>query len=348
MNAEEASRLGAIFADRNRPLKYVRRAQIILASIDWSPIPEVAQQSGASRTAIWRRQGRYALAGEDGLLRDKTRQPGKTLLSTTTVARVLAPTRSEQPGEATHWPGWAMAKAIGVALSAIYQIWVADHLQPHRYEIFKRSTDPAFAKVGEVVGRYMHLPAHALVLHIKDKTYIQALDRTQSGLSLMRGGCGTITQDYKRPGKTTLLAAAQHPGWGVDWALHARSHRHPRVYRLPQRHSARHSPGKPAHAVPDNYDTHEHPKVRAWPERHPRCVFHFTPTPASWPNAVEGCSSVRTRRRLRRGVFKAVVDLRAAGTRSLKDHNVDLQSFVWTKPLVAIFDKLARGPAPTV
>jgi hypothetical protein len=42
------------------------------------------------------------------------------------------------------------------------------------------------------------------------------------------------------------------------------------------------------HAIVDNYATHKHPKVRAWLARHPRWTFHFTPTSASWLNAVEG------------------------------------------------------------
>ena len=38
----------------------------------------------------------------------------------------------------------------------------------------------------------------------------------------------------------------------------------------------------------DNYAANKHAKVRAWLERHPRWTFHFTPTSASWLNAVEG------------------------------------------------------------
>ena len=46
--------------------------------------------------------------------------------------------------------------------------------------------------------------------------------------------------------------------------------------------------GKVIHVVLDNYAAHKHPRVRAWLSRHPRWVFHFTPTSASWINAVEG------------------------------------------------------------
>jgi hypothetical protein len=69
-------------------------------------------------------------------------------------------------------------------------------LQPHRWRTFKRSKDPAFAeKVEDIVGLYMHPPAHAVVLSIDEKSQIQALDRTQPGLPLKPGKCGTMTHD---------------------------------------------------------------------------------------------------------------------------------------------------------
>src|SRR5215469_10409751 len=70
-------------------------------------------------------------------------------------------------------------------------------------------------------------------------------------------------------------------------------------------------PGKLIHAILDNYAAHKHPKVRAWLARHPRWTFHFTPTSCSWANAVETFFATLTRRRLRRGVFRSLVDLQA-------------------------------------
>jgi transposase len=106
--------------------------------------------------------------------------------------------------------------------------------------------------------------------------------------------------------------------------------------------------GKLIHAIADNYATHKHPKVRAWLERHPRWVFHFTPTSASWINAVEGSFSTLTRQRLKRGVFRSVADLEQAIARYIREHNGDPKPFVWTKPAKAIFDKLSRLPEPSV
>src|SRR5437763_7118593 len=112
----------------------------------------------------------------------------------TTVAKVLALTCAEPPGEPTHWTGRAMAAAVGLSLRTIQRIWEAHRLQPHRLRTFKRSKDPAFAeKVEDIVGLYMRPPAHAVVLSIDEKSQIQALDRTQPGLPLKPGKCGTMT-----------------------------------------------------------------------------------------------------------------------------------------------------------
>src|ERR1041384_7821548 len=79
--------------------------------------------------------------------------------------------------------------------------------------------------------------------------------------------------------------------------------------------------GKLVHAIVDNYATHTHSKVKAWLARHPRWTFHFTPKSGSWLNAVEGFFSKLTRQRIRRGVFRSIVDLQAAINRYLRQHN---------------------------
>ncbi len=153
--------------------------------------------------------------------------------------------------------------------------------------------------------------------------------------------------DYKRHGTTTLFAALNI----LDGAVIGRcmqKHRHQEFIRFLNAIERDVPAGKIIHAVMDNYATHKHPKVRAWLARHPRWVFHFTPASASWLNAVEGFFSILTRRRLRRGVFKGVVDLQAAINRYLKEHNADPKPFVWTKPASEIFDKLARLTEPSV
>ena len=232
ISAEDRVRLEAIIADRNRPQKHVARARIILHSSDRLNVAEIARLSGVSRPSVWRWQRRFAKAGVDGLLREGSRKPGKPPMPDADVQRLIALTCSEPPGEVTHWTGRAMAKVMGVSLRTVQRIWKAHKLQPHRLRTFKRSNDPDFiAKLEDIVGLYMAPPAHALVLSIDEKSQIQALDRTQPGLPLKPGKCGTITHDYKRNGTTTLFAALNIlDGTVIGRCMH--KHRHQEFIRF--------------------------------------------------------------------------------------------------------------------
>ena len=347
VGAEDRARLAAVVGDRRRPLKHVQRARVVLASANRLPVAEVARRAGVSRPAVWRWQLRYAEKGVEGLLRDKTRKPGKTPLPAATVTKVLVLTCSDPPGETTHWTGRAMAKAVGISLRAVQRIWEANRLQPHRVRSFKRSTDAALAeKVEDIVGLYMHPPAYAVVLSIDEKSQIQALDRTQPGLPLKPGKAGTMTHDYKRHGTTTLFAALNVLD-GTVLGRCMQRHRHQEFIRFLNAIERAVPPGKMIHAIVDNYGTHRHPKVRAWLARHPRWVFHFTPKSGSWINAVEGFFSALTRRRLKRGVFHSIVDLQAAINRYIHEHNENPKPFVWTKPAETILAKIQRIPVPS-
>ena len=348
VSAEDRARLAAIIGDRSRPLKHVQRARIVLHSADRLPALEISRRAGVSRPAVWRWQRHYAEEGVDRLLREGSRKPGKAPVAVATVAKVLALTSADPPAETTHWTGRAMAKAVNLSLRTVQRIWGAHKLQPHRWRTFKRSKDPAFAeKVEDIVGLYMHPPAHAVVLSIDEKSQIQALDRTQPGLPLKPGKCGTMTHDYKRHGTTTLFAAFNVLE-GVVLGRCMQRHTHQELIRFLNAVEREVPAGKIIHAVLDNYATHKHPKVRDCLVRHPRWVFHFTPTSGSWLNAVENFFSALTRRRLKRGVFKSIVDLQAAINRYVDEHNADPKPFVWTKPADVILAKVSRLPVPSV
>ena len=323
VSAADRQRLAAVLADRNRPQKHAARARIILASAERLEVAEVARRAGISRPAVWRWQQRFAEAGVDGLLRDRTRKPGKPRTADRVVRTVVALTCGEPPGETTHWTGRAMAEATSLSLRTVQRIWAAHDLQPHRVRTFKRSRDPEFmAKLEDIVGRYLAPPRHAVVLSVDEKSQIQALDRTQPGLPLKPGKAGTMTHDYIRHGTTTLFAALNLLDGTVIGRCMQR-HRHQEFLRFLNAVEAAVPPGKVVHAILDNYGSHKHPKVRAWLERHPRWTFHYTPTSSSWLNAVETFFSALTRRRLRRGTFHSLVDLQAAINRYLAEHNAD-------------------------
>src|SRR5499433_2138833 len=282
-------------------------------------------------------------AGVAGLLRDKTRPSRIPPLPVSVRERTVALTLGEPPGETTHWTAEMMAKAAGISVSSVQRIWQAHGLQPHRVRRFKLSKDPEFVpKLRDIVGLYVDPPAHAVVLSVDEKSQIQALDRTQPGLPMKKGRAGTMTHDYKRHGTTTLFAALNVLDGTVIGRCMQR-HRHEEFIRFLNAIERAVPAGKLIHAIADNYATHKHPKVRAWLARHPRWTFHFTPTSCSWLNAVENFFATLTKRRLKRGVFRSIVDLQAAINRYLAEHNHKPKPFVWKADPKRVLAAIERG-----
>lgn len=326
----DRQRLQAIVADPKSSQKHVWRARIVLLSDSDLGTAAIMAETGKSKTCVWRWQERFMHEGVDGVLRDKSRPPGKAPIPADRVGEIVRLTQEPPPHEATHWTLRAMAKAAGVAASTVQAIWKAHGLTPHRWRQFKLSNDPAFVeKLTGIVGLYVAPPAHAVVLSIDEKSQIQALDRTQPGLPMKKGRGATMTHDYKRHGTTTLFAALNVLDGTVIGQNMAR-HRHQEFIRFLNRIERDIPAGKVIHVVLDNYAAHKHKKVRAWLQRHPRWTFHFTPTSCSWLNAVEGFFAKLTRRRLKRGVFRSVVDLQAAINRFVNQYNeTDAMPFTW-------------------
>jgi transposase len=304
-------------ADRNRAQKHVAQARIILHSAERLPVAEVAKRAGDSRPGVWRWQRRFAEAGVDGVLQDASRRPGKPLVPADVVRRLIALTCAAPPGEASHWTGRGMARAMGVSLRTVQRIWQTHRLQPHRIRTFKRSTDPDFAaKLEDVVGLYVAPPKHALVLSIDEKSQIRALDRTQPGLPLKPGKAGTITQDSVRNG-TTILFAASNVLEGTVTLRCMQSHRHQELLRFLGTIERAVPADKLIHAILDNYGSHKHPKVKAWLAHHPRWTLHFMPKSGSWLNGRHGSADPSSQRQIRPNSLMArmAAKLKRAGRR---------------------------------
>jgi transposase len=343
LESTDRQRLAAIVADRNTPQKHVWRAQIVLLTAEGCGTEEIMRQSGTAKTTVWRWQERFMTDGVAGLLHDKTRPSRIPPLSPAIERSVVTRTLGDPPGETTHWTAAAMAKESDISVSSVQRIWRKHGLQPHRARHFKLSNDPRFAgKLHDIVGLYVDPPAHAVVLSIDEKSQIQALDRSQPGLPMKKGRCGTMTHDYKRHGTTTLFAALNTLNGTVIGRCMQR-HRHQEFIRFLNAVEREVPTGKLVHAIVDNYAAHKHPKVRAWLARHKRWTFHFTPTSASWLNAVEGFFARLTRRRLKRGVFCSIVELQAAINRFIAEANADPRPFRWTKNPNKIIAAVRRG-----
>jgi transposase len=143
--ADDRARLEAIIADRNSRQKHVERARIVLLTAAGVGTLAIMRQVGCAKATVWRWQERFMAEGVAGLLRDKTRPPGRTPLAAAVVDRMVELTMREPPGEATHWTGRAMAKAAGISLRSVQRIWAAHGLQPHRIKAFKPSIAPSRA-----------------------------------------------------------------------------------------------------------------------------------------------------------------------------------------------------------
>jgi transposase len=343
VSSADRRRLETIVAGGSTPQKHVWRARIVLLSAEGVGTNAIMTATGKSKTTVWRWQARFAEAGVDGLLEDKTRPPGKAPIADARVGELVRLTHEPPPHEATHWTGRAMAKAVGMGVATVQKLWKAHGLAPHRWRAFKLSTDPAFAeKLHAIVGLYVSPPAHAVVLSVDEKSQIQALDRTQPGLPMKKGRGATMTHDYKRNGTTTLFAALDVLE-GTVFGRNMARHRHQEFIRFLNAIEREIPVGKVVHAILDNYAAHKTPEVRRRLARHPRWIFHFTPTSSSWLNAVEGFFAKLSRRRLKRGVFRSVVDLQAAINRFVSEHNEHPRPFVWRADPDQIIAARSRG-----
>ncbi|CDM23942.1 putative transposase [Castellaniella defragrans 65Phen] len=261
---------------------------------------------------------------------------------------ILTLTTQRVPAEATHWSLRLMAKHTGASVYQVRQVWQAADLKPHRLQTFKISNDPHFAeKVVDVVGLYMAPPENAVVLSVDEKTQIQALDRTQPMLPLRPGQVERRTHDYKRHGTASLYAAFDILTGNVMGRITAR-HRAKEFLDFMRQIDKATDPALDLHVILDNSSTHKTAEVKAWLAKHPRVKLHFTPTSASWLNAVERWFASLERRALYRGAFGSVQELREAIRQFIDTHNAySAKPFRWTKSAEAILAKVARARAAT-
>ena len=324
------------------PQQVVQRCRIILAAAKGQQDKDIAEsmEINVKTVALWRQ--RFCSEGPDCLWEVAAGRGRKPRFTAEKVEEVINATLQTLPEGATHWSCRTMAEKQGVSKATINRIWRSHGLQPHRIKGFKLSRDPRFLeRLTDVVGLYLNPPEKALVLCVDEKTQIQALDRTQPGLPLKKGRCGTMTHDYRRNGTTTLFAALELAQGKVIGQCYAR-HRHQEFLKFLKRLDAEFPVEIQLHLVMDNYGTHKHPKVRDWLQRHPRFVPHFIPTSSSWLNLIERWFGELTGKRIRRGVFVSVPELVAAIEDYLAIWNTNPKPLVWTAAVESIVEKLAR------
>ena len=322
------------------PQQVVKRCQIILQSAEGKSDKAIARQLGINRHTcrLWRE--RFVGSGIDSLWEIEPGRGRKVQLGL--AQRIIEATLHTKPKGQTHWSTRELAKEQGVHPSTVARIWQEHELKPHRQKNFKLSRDGKFVqKLLDVVGIYLNPPQHAVVLCVDEKSQIQALDRTQPGLPLKKGRCGTWTHDYVRHGTTTLFAALNVVSGKVSAQCYPR-HRHQEFIKFLRRLDTEFEPDVELHLIMDNYGTHKHEKVRRFLERHRRFKVHYIPTSSSWLNLVERWFGELSGKAVRRGSFASVPDLIQAILDFIAQWNAAPTPFVWTAKAEDILVKVER------
>ena len=345
LSAGDRERLEGIVNNPRSLQKHVWRARIVLALGSGRGLAETMRRTGMSKPTVWRWWDRFLAEGVDGLLRDATRPPGRKPVPEDRVKAVVALAMSPPPEHARHWTLKALAEEMGdMVISTVRNILLRHGLRPHQVKTFKVSRDPRFEiKVRDVVGLYVDPPDHAVVLSVDEKTQIQALGRTQRPLPMKPGHAETRTHDYRRNGTTCLLAALD-TATGKVVGRTVERHRSAEFLAFLDHVAEGIAPGTQVHVILDNVSSHKSAEVHEWLKGRPDWTFHFTPTSASWMNAVEGFFSKLTRQRLKDAVFDSLDECVAAIEGYIEHHNAsDARPFRWSRKPEDLVEAWKRG-----
>jgi transposase len=342
VSAEQERQIEQWLAALGTPQQVALRCRIVLAASRGDSEAAIAAKLAVNRKTVRLWKERFWQEGLSAIWEIAPGRGRKATYGPDRIKSIIDTTLQSKPEGNTHWSCRLMAASQGVSKSTVSNLWRSHNIKPHRTRTFKLSRDPKFLeKLTDVVGLYLNPPDKAMVLCVDEKSQIQALNRTQPGLPLKKGRCGTMTHDYKRNGTTTLFAALDLLQGKVIGDFHKR-HRHQEFLKFLRRID-REFPGKtPLHLVMDNYGTHGHAEVKAWLRKHPRYVIHYVPTSCSWLNLIERWFAELTNKRIRRDSFFSVDDLVASINEFLAAWNDNPKPFVWTATVDSIVAKLAH------
>ncbi|MGE3880221.1 MAG: IS630 family transposase [Planctomycetota bacterium] len=345
LNETEEKQLKRWANGRRTAVRLAQRAQIVLRAASGEENKAIAAELGVTQATVGRWRNRFAADGLAGIENDRPRGGRKPTVRSRLESRIIKKTTQEKPANATHWSTRSLAEALGTTQSMVQRVWRANGLKPHLVRTFKLSNDPLFEeKLVDVIGLYLNLPDNAIVFSVDEKSQVQALDRTQPSLPLVKGRCGTMTHDYKRNGTTTLVAAIDLAHGEVIAKCMPR-HRHQEWIKFLE-HIDELTLGEfSIHIVADNYATHKHAKVKRWLARHPRFHMHFTPTSSSWLNVIERFFRDLSEKQLRRGSFRSVEALIQAIMDYVDHHNLAPKAVAWTATVESILAKVGRARA---
>jgi transposase len=342
LSKDQQNQIGQWLAAMGTPQQVALRCRIVLAVAGGESEAAVASALQINRKTVRLWRERFVAEGLKSLWEIAPGRGRKAWYGPDRIQAVLDATLQSKPQGQTHWSCRLMAASQGLSKSTISNLWKSHNIKPHRTKTFKLSRDPKFLeKLTDVVGLYLNPPDKAMVLCVDEKSQIQALNRTQPGLPLKKGRCGTMTHDYKRNGTTTLFAALDLLQGKVIGDFHKR-HRHQEFLKFLRRIDREFADGRALHVVMDNYGTHGTPEVKTWLRKHRRFVIHYVPTSCSWLNLIERWFAELTNKRIRRESFFSVDELIAAINEFLAAWNENPKPFLWTATVDSIVAKLSH------
>ena len=306
-----------------------RRARVILELASGRGLRATATPLACSTSYVQRWARRLRAERLSGLM---ARHHGRTAAkgAAKLEARILEWTRRGPDDGTTPWRSRRLAKKLGTTHMAVARVWRRYGLQPHRLRHHLVSDDPDFeTKAADMIGLYLHPPAHAVVFCVDETSAIQALDRLDPVLPLSPGRAESHGFEYFRHGTLSLDAALETHS-GAILGKTAQRHTSAEFVSFLKEIVASQPTGKAIHVIADNLSAHKTKLVEAFLATHAHVRLHFTPTYSSWLNQVENWFSKIQRHVITRGVFHSLTDLRSKLMRYIRQYNKTATPIKWT------------------
>jgi transposase len=302
---------------------------VILELADGRGVRGTATSLACSTSYVQRWARRFRTERLGGLI---ARHQGRTTAkgAAKLEARILEWTRRGPDDGSTQWSSRRLAKRLGITHMAVARVWSRYGLQPHRLRHHMISDDPDFeTKAADIIGLYLHPPAHAAVFCVDEKSAIQALDRLDPVLPLSPGRAESHGFEYFRHGTLSLYAALETQS-GEILGKTAKRHTSAEFVGFLEEIVTSQSAGKAIHVIADNLSAHKTKLVDAFLATHANVRLHFTPTYSSWLNQVENWFAKIQRHVISRGVFRSLADLRSKLLRYIRHYNKTATPLKWT------------------
>jgi transposase len=287
---------------------------------------------------------RYNTLGIEPLLHDKTRKPGGKPISQEIKEEICRVVCTGKPKDQTHWSIGILAQRAGISRTAVNTILREYGLQAHPVSKAHYSSDPGCErKPKDVAGLYMNPPGHAIILCVDEKSQIQALERTQPILPIIRNVPERQSMDYERHGATTFFAALDLLSGNVIGEC-MDSHKPEDYVKFLKKVNKNCEKDRVLHIVADNLSTHKTKLVCGYLDSVPgRFVVHYIPTHSSRLNLVERWFAEITNKRIRRGSWESVSQLKQAIKEYIKTWDKSGKKLVWTKDADDILAKIDKA-----